>query len=218
MEDNKMEIKNEENIKKEKKKIKLPIIPIILIVLIIVAIINFIPSKRNETIKIKSMLTDVTNKSDLETAKITYNVIAKECEKEGCDKSSNKISDFKYVVSCKGSVVANIDFSKIKIDFDKNENTFKINIPKVSISDDIELGSKSFIKGEKLPASEVTNAQTLCEETIKEKAKADNKLLPAAREQVIVVLDNYYSQLIKSYNKINNKDYKYVIEEVADEN
>ena len=203
---------------KKKKKIKLPIIPIIIIILIVIAVISFTSGGGKEITKVKSMLTDVTNKSDLKTASITYNVIAKECEKEGCDKNSNNIKNFKYVVSCKGTLTANIDFSKIQVDFIKEDNTYKIKIPEVTISDDVQLGDRSFIKGENTSPDDLPNILKLCEDTIKEKAKADNKLLPAAREQAIVVLDNYYGQLIKSYNKANNTDYKYDIVEVKNEN
>ena len=61
--------------------------------------------------KVKSTLEKVVEKSDLETVTITYNVIAKKCkDEENCDKKSNNISDFQYVVSCKGSFVVGIDF------------------------------------------------------------------------------------------------------------
>ncbi len=203
---------------KKKKKIKLPIIPIIIIVLIVIAVISFTSGGGKEITKVKSMITDITDKSDLKTASITYNVIAKECEKEGCDKSSNNIKNFKYVVSCKGTLTANIDFSKIQVDFIKDDNTYKIKIPEVTISDDVKLGDRSFIKGENTSPDDLPNILKLCENTIKEKAKADNKLLPAAREQAIVVLVNYYGQLIKSYNKTNNTNYKYDIVEVKNEN
>ena len=208
-----MEDKKEE---KKKKKIKLPIIPVILIIIVIVAIINFIPNERKEQIHFKTTLINVTNKSELQTAKVTYNVIAKQCKNDNCDKSSNNIDNFKYVASCKGTVTVSLDFSKVKIDFDKKDKTYKIKIPKATISD-VNVVSKSFIKGEKLPGTEVVEAEKLCKNTIKEKAESDDKILPAAREQAKGILDNYYSQLIKLFNQTNKTDYKYVIEEVNDE-
>lgn len=151
--------------------------------------------------KVKSTLEKVVEKSDLETVTITYNVIAKKCkDEENCDKKSNNISDFQYVVSCKGSIVAGIDFQKIKVDVDEKDKKVIVKVPDATIIDEPNIHSIKFLNGNELSASELPNARKLCQETVKEKSELDQKLIPAAKEQSRVVLEEFYDQWIKAYD------------------
>ena len=159
--------------------------------------------------KVKSTLEKVVEKSDLETVTITYNVIAKKCkDEENCDKKSNNISDFQYVVSCKGSIVAGIDFQKIKVDVDEKDKKVIVKVPDATIIDEPNIHSIKFLNGNELSASELPNARKLCQETVKEKSELDQKLIPAAKEQSRVVLEEFYNQWIKAYDS----SYRVVIE------
>ena len=140
-------------------------------------------------------------KSDLETATITYNVIAKKCKDEKkCDKSSNNINDFKYVASCKATITAGLDFKKVEIEVDEKNKKVIIKIPDAIIKGDPNIGSIKFLNGNELNSSEYADARKLCQETALEKSKKDNKLIPAAKEQAKIVLIEFYNQLIKGYN------------------
>lgn len=151
--------------------------------------------------KVKSTLEKVVEKSDLETVTITYNVIAKKCkDEENCDKKSNNISDFQYVVSCKGSIAAGIDFQKIKVDVDEKDKKVIVKVPDATIIDEPNIHSIKFLNGNELSASELPNARKLCQETVKEKSELDQKLIPAAKEQSRVVLEEFYNQWIKAYD------------------
>ncbi len=159
--------------------------------------------------KVKSTLEKVVEKSDLETVTITYNVIAKKCkDEENCDQKSNNISDFQYVVSCKGSIVAGIDFQKIKVDVDEKDKKVIVKVPDATIIDEPNIHSIKFLNGNELSASELPNARKLCQETVKEKSELDQKLIPAAKEQSRVVLEEFYNQWIKAYDS----SYRVVIE------
>ena len=159
--------------------------------------------------KVKSTLEKVVEKSDLETVTITYNVIAKKCkDEENCDKGSNNINDFQYVVSCKGSIVAGIDFQKIKVDVDYKNKKVIVKVPEATIIDEPNIHSIKFLNGNELSASELPNARKLCQETVKEKSELDQKLIPAAKEQSRVVLEEFYNQWIKAYDS----SYRVVIE------
>lgn len=86
------------NIKEKKSKFILISVTILIVIIIILSLGN---GKRTIKTHIKSTLTKLVEKSDLETANIMYNVIAKKCnDEEKCDLNSNNINDFKYVASC----------------------------------------------------------------------------------------------------------------------
>ena len=172
---------------------------IIIVLLLLIAFI--IPNKEGKIkIKIKSTLEKVVEKSDLETVTITYNVIAKQCKKENnCDKSSNNINDFKYVVSCKGTITAGIDFQQVEINIDEKKKKVVVIMPEATITGEPNIGSINFLNGQEVSAEELPNARKLCQETTKEKSKKDGKLIPAAKEQSRVVLEEYYKQWIKAY-------------------
>lgn len=156
----------------------------------------------------KISLDKIVEKSDLETANITYNVIAKKCKnEEECDLNSNNITDFKYVVSCKGTITAGIDFSKIKIEQIDKEKRLIITMPEATLKGEPTIGSTKFLNGTDISANELPEARKLCQETVKEKSEKDNKLLPAAKEQARVVLEEFYTQWIKAYDS----DYKVVV-------
>ena len=61
--------------------------------------------------------------------------------------------------------------------------------------------STNFLNGKDVPANELPNARKLCEDTAKEKSDKDGKLLPAAKEQASVVLESFYEQWIKAFDK-----------------
>ena len=169
--------------------------------MLIIVIGLFVATRGHGSVKthIKTSLESIVEKSDLETANITYNVIAKKCKDEKkCDKKSNNIDDFKYVVSCKGTITAGIDFKKINIEVDGKK--VLITMPEATIVGEPNIGSIKFINGKDLEAAELPDARKLCQETAIEKSKNDNKLIPAAKEQARVVLEGFYDQWIKAYD------------------
>ena len=176
--------------------------PLFLTFLVLLIIIFIVSSKEGQIeMKVKSSLEKVVERSDLETVTITYNVIAKQCkDEESCDKTSNDINNFQYVVSCKGSIVAGIDFQKIKIDVDRKKKKVIVKVPEATIIEEPNVNSINFLNGKEIPASELPNARNLCQATIKEKSSVDEKLIPATKEQSVIVLKEFYDQWIKSYD------------------
>lgn len=199
----KEEVKEEEVKEENKKGVKKnkAIFPVIIVLLLIIVIGLFVVTRGHGSVKthIKTSLESIVEKSDLETANITYNVIAKKCKDEKkCDKKSNNIDDFKYVVSCKGTITAGIDFKKINIEVDGKK--VLITMPEATIVGEPNIGSIKFINGKDIEAAELPDARKLCQETVIEKSKNDNKLIPAAKEQARVVLEEFYDQWIKAYD------------------
>lgn len=177
------------------------------LILVVGVVILLVNGSKEGNIKsnAKISLDKIVEKSDLETANITYNVIAKKCKnEEECDLNSNNITDFKYVVSCKGTITAGIDFSKIKIEQIDKEKKLIITMPEATLKGEPTIGSTKFLNGTDISANELPEARKLCQETVKEKSEKDNKLLPAAKEQARVVLEEFYTQWIKAYDS----DYK----------
>lgn len=170
-------------------------------ILVIVLIILIASSKEgNVEYNVKSTLSRLVEKSDLETVDFTYNVIAKQCKKKGkCDKKSNNINDFEYVISCKGNVTVGIDFKDVKVKVDEEKKILSITLPDAKIKE-INVLSKKFMNGNDVPADELANAEKLCNDTVNEKSENDKELLTAAKEQAQVVLESFYSQWIKAYN------------------
>lgn len=200
------EVKEENDLKKKSSKGKSKgnikyLILIIFIVAIAIILINTYSNGGNIETKAKISLDKIVEKSDLETANITYNVIGKKCKNEKkCDLNSNKISNFEYVVSCKGTLTAGIDFSKVKIDIDNNNKILKIEMPEVTLKGEPTIGSVKFLNGSEVPADELPAARKLCQETVKTRSEEDNKLLPAAKEQARIVLEEFYKNWIKAYD------------------
>ena len=148
----------------------------------------------------------IVEKSDLETINVTYNIIAKQCKKNDCDKKSNNIDDYKYVVSCKGTITAGINFKDVKIDEDIKNKKIIVTVPEATLTGEPIIGSVKFLNGEDVSADELPNARKLCQEETKAKSEKDDKLIPAAKEQAKIVLEEFYKQWIKSY------DNTYVVE------
>lgn len=198
------EVKEENDLKKKSSKSKGIIKRLILIIIIVVIVfflINTYSNGGNIETKAKISLDKIVEKSDLETANITYNVIGKKCKNEKkCDLNSNKMSNFEYVVSCKGTLTAGIDFSKVKIDIDNNNKILKIELPEVTLKGEPTIGSVKFLNGSDVPADELPAARKLCQETVKTRSEEDNKLLPAAKEQARIVLEEFYKNWIKAYD------------------
>ena len=119
----KEEVKEENNNKakeqkKKSKKIDIKILAYIFTILLVLIVILIATNKEgSHSTKIKSTLDDMVKKSEIQTATFTYNVIAKKCKNEKkCNKDSNNIDDFEYVVSCKGTITAGIEVKNIKIE------------------------------------------------------------------------------------------------------
>lgn len=198
--------KNKSLLKMDNNVKKILICVVVIIVLLLIVIPKFKGQKVE--IKVKSSLERIVEKGDLETVKFTYNVIAKQCkdkDKNNCDKSSNNIKDFEYVVSCKGSITAGIDFEKVKIN-EKNKNVI-IEIPDAEVKS-INIIQTNFLNGDKIPADELPNARKLCKDTIQEKSKEDKEILPAAKEQARVVLYEFYEGWIKAFDEEYTIDVK----------
>lgn len=191
----------EKSSKKSKENKKLRILLFCITIISILVILTIIDKEGSVEIKVKSSLDRIVEKSDLQTVNLTYNVIAKQCKnKDECNKNSNNIDDFEYVVSCKGTVTAGIEFEQVKVEVDKKNHKIILNIPEATIKE-INIGTLNFLNGEDISANELPNARELCENTIKEKAKNDDNLLPAAKEQAETVLQSFYAQWIKSLDK-----------------
>ena len=183
------------------------LILLIAIVILVVVIISITKKGARIEIKVKSTLEKIVEKNDLETVSIVYNVIAKKCN-DGieCDKTSNNIDDFHYVVSCKGTIVAGIDFKNVKVDVNKKDKKLTIEMPEAEMKGEPSIESVKFLNGDEISASELPNARKLCQETIVERSNADDKLIPAAKEQARFLLEEYYREWIKAY------DESYVVE------
>ncbi len=185
------------------------ILILLILVIVLVAIILLLTSRKDNQIeiKVKSSLEKIVEKSDLETINIVYNVIAKKCKDEAtCDKTSNNIDNFEYVVSCKGTVTAGIDFSKVKITVLESEKKIIIEMPEAAMQGEPNIGSIKFLNGDEVPASKLPEARKLCQEVALDKSETDDKLIPFAKDQAKVVLEEFYKQWIKAY------DSSYVIE------
>ena len=104
------------------------------------------------------------------------------------------------MVSCKGSITAGIDFKDVKIDIDKKNKKIVVKVPEATIKGEPNIGSIKFLNGDEIPAEEYPNARKLCQETTILKSKEDDKLIPMAKEQALVVLEEYYNQWIKAYD------------------
>ena len=168
------------------------------ILIFLIIVLGIFNKEGSVQVKVKSSLDKLVEKSDLETVTFTYNVIAKECKDDDkCDKTSNDIDDFEYVISCDGSITAGIDFEKTEIEIKEKEKKVIINLSSASVTD-INVGTLKFINGDDIPASELVNARNLCEETIKEKSNKDEELLLTAKEQAKEVLMSFYGQWLKS--------------------
>ncbi len=192
-----MEVKE---VKKENKSNKGLVLLLIVVIIVLVAVF-VIPNKEGKIkISAKTSLDRFVEKSDLETVNFTYNVIAKKCkDMNDCDLKSNNIDDFEYVVSCKGTLTAGIDFKDVKIDVNSKEKKLIVTLPEATIKE-INVNSTNFLNGKDVPASELPNARKLCEDTTKEKSNKDGKLLPAAKEQASVVLESFYEQWVKAFD------------------
>ncbi|MBQ2407905.1 MAG: DUF4230 domain-containing protein [Bacilli bacterium] len=187
----------EENIQKKKKPIKL-LIGIIFIVIIAVVVILILTSKEGkETVNLNATLEKIVEQNKLETVTFTYNVVGKECKESGCNKHSNNIDDYKYVVSCKGTVTSGIDFKKVKINLDEENKKLVVEIPEANILE-TNISSTNFLNGDKLPADEIVSARALCKKEILQKSAADMELKKAAKEQVKIILSVYYEKWAKS--------------------
>lgn len=193
---------------KTKKNPKSIILIIIVAILILLAVLFIFNKEGSIEIQAKTSLDRIIEKSDLETVDFTYNVIAKKCkDKEKCNKNSNDIDDFEYVVSCKGKIVAGIDFNKIKVDANEKDKKIIVSMPEASVTE-VNVLSLSFLNGEDVPASELANARELCQDTIKEKSNADGKLILAAKEQAEVVIKSFYETWTKAIDKEFEVEFK----------
>lgn len=193
------------NDKIDKKEIKIKKSHILATVVIFIIILLFITTNKEgtETTKIKSTLDRIVEKSDLETIEYTYNVIAKKCKNgKNCNKKSNDIDDFEYVVSCKGKITAGIEFKNVKIKKDNKNKKVIITIPEAGITETNVVSTK-FLNGEEVAASELPNARKLCEETILEKSKNDTEITAEAKKQAQEILETFYEQ----WTKAQNSDY-----------
>ncbi len=194
--------KNDVNQTKKKRLHLKKLLVFLLVGVIALSIIIALMPKDEERIemKVKSSLVKIIEKSDLETVNITYNVIAKKCKEDDCDTTSNNIGDFKYVVSCKGTITAGIDFTKVKIDVDEENKKIVVEVPDAIIKGEPNIGSIKFLNGNNVSADELPNARKLCQEVTKSKSQEDNQLIPEAKAQAITILEEFYSQWIKAYD------------------
>ena len=194
-------VEKENNTIKSNNKNKVLIFGILTVIALVVVVLTITNKKGNIEIKAKSKLDKVVEKIDLETATFNYNVIAKQCKKdEKCNKESNNIDDFEYVVSCTGTVTAGIKDKIPKVEVDKKNKKLIIEVPEAEVTE-VNVGSLKFLNGEDIPAIEFPNARKLCQDTIEEKSKKDENLIPAAKEQAEVVLKSFYEQWIKAIDK-----------------
>ena len=117
------------------------------------------------------------------------------------------MDDFEMVLSCKGTLTAGIDFKEVKLEVDEKSKSVTVIVPEAVIKGEPNIGTVKALNGEDLPANKLPEARKLCQETAKEKSDKDNKLLPAAKEQARVVLEEYYNQWVKA----KNPEYKVIV-------
>lgn len=205
----KTNVEKEEKVKHKKEKSFLSklnkktkkIIVVSALVIVCLLIFSIIFSKEGKvSIKVKSTLERIVEKSDLETVNFTYNVIAKQCKKnEKCDKKSNDVKDYEYVVSCTGTITAGIDFENVKIDVNESKKIIIIKLPEATIKE-TNVVDLNFLNGENIPADELPSARKLCQNTIEEKSAKDGEVIKAAKEQAGEVLQTFYEQWIKAFD------------------
>lgn len=187
---------------------------IILIVAIAIIFINKYSNGGNIETKAKISLDKIVEKSDLETANITYNVIGKKCKNEKkCDLNSNKMSNFEYVVSCKGTLTAGIDFSKVKIDV--QGDTINVLIPKAKIIgepnvDESDFKKEKFIESEDgflirnpITGDDISKAFDDAQNEMKKSAESDEQLLSTAQTRAKIIIE----ESINQFAGLSSKDY-----------
>ncbi|UKI58901.1 MAG: hypothetical protein L6V81_00935 [Clostridium sp.] len=86
------------------------------------------------------------------------------------------------------------------MEVDNNNKILKIEMPEVTLKGEPTIGSVKFLNGSEVPADELPAARKLCQETVKTRSEEDNKLLPAAKEQAKIVLEEFYKNWIKAYD------------------
>ena len=187
-------------VKVEKKKFPIFIILGLLLVVIILGLLFWENSKKLSEFKINSTLEKIVEKSELQTISYKYNFIAKKCKKEKCDLNSNNINDFEMVVSCKGKITAGIDMEKVETKLDKKNKKIIIELPEATLSDNPNIESYNILNGDELTSGSTATAHNLCEDTIVEESKADEKILKSAKEQSKIILEEYYKSRIKEYD------------------
>ena len=185
---------------------------LVIFLIIVVLVVTIIIIKGNKAgiskTTVKITMDKIIDKSDLETVNFNYNVIAKKCKNnDNCDMNSNNINDFLYVISCKGTVTAGIDFKDVKINLDKGEKKLLVILPEATIKE-VNVGPLKFLNGDELAADVLPNARKLCKETIKQKSKEDDDLIPAAKEQASVVLKSFYDKWLKAFDEDYNVEVK----------
>lgn len=193
----------DENKKGSKKLIKLLIAIICILAIAVVVILALSNKEEDISVNLKSTLEKIVEKNQLETVTFTYNVIGKQCLEQGCDKTSNNVEDYKYVVSCKGTVTAGINFDNVKLNLNEEAKMLNVEIPEATITETNILAT-NFLNGDKLPASEIVSARELCKNTIQEKVNQDEELIEASKEQVRIILSTYYEKWVKALGN----DYK----------
>ena len=168
--------------------------------LLLIVLFFFINNKDGITkTTVKSYFEKMVEKNDLETATFTYNVIAKKCKNENnCNLISNNIGDFEYVISCEGTVTAGINFEEVNFDLDKRNKKLLITMPEVTLKE-VNVKSMKFLNGEEISGDRLPEARKLCKDTIEEKSNKDGKLIIAAQEQAIVVLESFYEKWLETF-------------------
>ena len=138
--------KNMNEVDASQKKKKHKGITLLILILIIGGVGYLLINNREGDIKtvIKSSLDKIVEKSDLETANVTYNVIAKKCkDSKNCNINSGNMDDFEMVLSCKGTLTAGIDFKEVKLEVDEKSKSVTVIVPEAVIKGEPNCLSKT---------------------------------------------------------------------------
>lgn len=188
-----------QKVKKGNTKLVIVLLAVIVILGLIIYKFLFKNSSKGIIIDAKTSFEKTSDVQELRTAKFTYNGVAKKCQ-DGCkyDDSDKPL----YYVSYEGEVTVGLDFEEISFEVDKDKKILKIITPEVKITDArtfIEKQKFIFKKGGYDTATELSEANRICNEDIKRRASEDDKLLQTAKDNAKIVLEQFFSSWLDHY-------------------
>lgn len=167
---------------------KIRSISIILLILCLVVSLNGCGKK--EKTSVKSEIKKTINVSKLNTAKFTYNGIAK-----------TMIDGDTYYISYKGSVKLGIDFDKVELSNDART----VMMPKLEIQDEIvNPGEYKYLPED--PDFNVKKAAEICENDLKKEVKDNDELWKIAKNNAEQKIRNLMKPFIDDIDDVNSID------------
>lgn len=189
-----------------KNKLLIAIIAVALIAGIIVAVVVAFTgnSEGRQMTEVTSTLKKILEVSDLETAQIIYNAVAK--------KTAEDNETVLYYAAYEGTIKAGIDFSKVDITPDKETKTITVTLPPAEVLEtNVNSGTIEYIFMNKKAETEsvAAEAYALCIKDLENRSVEDaDKLLETATENAKKAIEGLFEPwLIQSY-----KDYTLTIQ------